>query len=66
MDKGCTQPLSSDPMIYLSVMVFLIWIISLSHGISTNWSLLQYTKSRDYTLKHNTSERREYTHKSQN
>jgi hypothetical protein len=58
MYKGWTQPLSSDPMINLSAIVFLISIMSLSQGISTNWSFLQpYTEIRDHTSKRRIRER---------
>jgi hypothetical protein len=39
MDEGCTQPLSSDPMINLNTMVFPFEYCSHLRGISTNWSL---------------------------
>jgi hypothetical protein len=39
MDKGCTQPLSSDPMIDLNTMVFYLEYSSRLRGISTSWSL---------------------------
>ena len=49
MDEGCTQPLSSDPMINLNTMVFFFTLIfSRLRGISTTWSLsplqLNFTK----------------------
>jgi hypothetical protein len=40
MDEGCTQPLSSDPMINLNTMVFFLsYTFSRLRGISTTWSL---------------------------
>jgi hypothetical protein len=39
MDEGCTQPLSSDPMINLNTTVFSFEIFSRLQGISTSWSL---------------------------
>jgi hypothetical protein len=39
MDEGCTQPLSSDPMINLNTTVFFFEIFSRLRGISTSWSL---------------------------
>ena len=39
MDEGCTQPLSSDPMINLNTTVFSFEIFSRLRGISTSWSL---------------------------
>jgi hypothetical protein len=39
MDKGCTQPLSSDSMINLNTTVFSFEIFSRLRGISTSWSL---------------------------
>jgi hypothetical protein len=38
-DEGCTQPLSSDPMIHLNTTVFFISSLSPLWGISTSWSL---------------------------
>jgi hypothetical protein len=35
MDEGCTQPLSSDPMINLNTMVFSFSVFSSLRGIST-------------------------------
>jgi hypothetical protein len=39
MDEGCTQPLSSDPMINLNITVFSFSVFSRLRGISTTWSL---------------------------
>jgi hypothetical protein len=39
MDEGCTQPLSSDPMINLNTTVFPLDDYSRLRGISTTWSL---------------------------
>jgi hypothetical protein len=39
MDEGCTQPLSSDPMIGLNTTVFYLEYSSRLRGISTSWSL---------------------------
>ena len=40
MDEGCTQPLSSDPMINLNTtMFFFAYLFSRLRGISTSWSL---------------------------
>jgi hypothetical protein len=40
MDEGCTQPLSSDPMINLNTTAFLcLSVFSRLRGISTSWSL---------------------------
>jgi hypothetical protein len=40
MDEGCTQPLSSDPMINLNTTVFFFaYLFSRLQGISTSWSL---------------------------
>jgi hypothetical protein len=39
MDEGCTQPISSDPMIDLNTMVFYLEYSSRLRGISTSWSL---------------------------
>jgi hypothetical protein len=39
MDEGCTQPLSSDPMINLNTTVFHLENCSRLRGIYTNWSL---------------------------
>jgi hypothetical protein len=48
MDEGCTQPLSSDPMINLNTTVFCLVFFSYLQGISTSWSLspLQYRSQR--------------------
>jgi hypothetical protein len=54
MDEGCTQPLSSDPMISLNTTVFFSFEYA-SHlrGISTSWSLspLQYRSQRKHKSK---------------
>jgi hypothetical protein len=39
IDKGCTQPLSSDPMIHLNTTIFFFRDVSRLWGISTSWSL---------------------------
>jgi hypothetical protein len=39
MDEGCSQPLSSDPMINLNTTVFSFRVFSRLRGISTIWSL---------------------------
>jgi hypothetical protein len=39
MDDGCTQPLSSDPMINLNTTIFSFRVFSRLRGISTIWSL---------------------------
>jgi hypothetical protein len=39
MDEGCTQPLSSDPMINLNTTAFFLSLFSRLRGISTTWSL---------------------------
>jgi hypothetical protein len=39
MDEGCTQPLSSDPIINLNTIVFPFFSFSRLRGISTTWSL---------------------------
>jgi hypothetical protein len=39
MDEGCTQPLSSDPIINLNTTVFPLDDFSRLRGISTTWSL---------------------------
>jgi hypothetical protein len=39
MDEGCTQPLSSDPMINLNTTVFFLEFFSRLRGISTSSSL---------------------------
>jgi hypothetical protein len=54
MDEGCTQPLSSDPMINLNTTAFCLVFfsrlrgISIANGISISWSLspLQYRSQR--------------------
>jgi hypothetical protein len=48
MDEGCTQPLSSDPMINLNTTVFCLVFFSRLRGISTSWSLspIQYRSQR--------------------
>ena len=54
MDKGCTQPLSSDPMINLNTTVFFSFEYpSRLQGISTSWSLspLQYRSQRKHKSK---------------
>jgi hypothetical protein len=39
MDEGCTQPLSSDPMVNLNTTIFPFEYPSRLRGISTSWSL---------------------------
>jgi hypothetical protein len=53
MDEGCTQPLSSDPMIDLNTTVFSFRVSSHLRGISTIWSLspLQYRSQRKHESK---------------
>jgi hypothetical protein len=48
MDEGCTQLLSSDPMINLNTTFFCLVFFSRLRGISTSWSLspLQYRSQR--------------------
>jgi hypothetical protein len=61
MDEGCTQPLSSDPMINLNTTSF---PFSRSQGISTTWSLspLQLMITKKHISKGGESN----THKTQN
>jgi hypothetical protein len=63
-DEGCTQPLSSDPMIYLNITVlFYLKFIPL-WGISTLWSLSHLTQK--ISNKHGSKEGIEtHTHKSE-
>jgi hypothetical protein len=53
IDEGCTQPLSSDPMINLNTTVFLFRVSSRLRGISTIWSLspLQYRSQRKHRVR---------------
>ena len=53
MDEGCTQPLSSDPMINLNTTVFSFRVFSRLRGISTIWSLspLQWRSQRKHKSK---------------
>jgi hypothetical protein len=39
MDKGCTQPLASDPMVHLNTTVFFLSRCFPLWGISTSWSI---------------------------
>jgi hypothetical protein len=65
MDKGCTQPLSSDPKIKLRCHRLPYIKINLLTRISTNWSLLHRTNEWGYLLQISTKiERRETQHKS--
>jgi hypothetical protein len=52
MDKGCTQPLSSDPKIKLECHGLPYQFGSLSQGMSINWSLLHLYMNRSYNLEH--------------
>jgi hypothetical protein len=73
MDEGCTQPLSSDPMINLNTTTFFLIVVSRLRGISTSWSLspLQYWSQRTHKSKvgksntHKTQIRSTTTHTSQ-
>jgi hypothetical protein len=53
MDEGCTQPLSSDPMINLNTTVFSFRVFSHLWGISTIWSLspLQWWSQKKHRSK---------------
>jgi hypothetical protein len=53
MDKGCTQPLSSDRLINLNTTAFYLIVFSRLRGISTSWSLspLQYWSQRTHKSK---------------
>jgi hypothetical protein len=62
IDKGCTQPLTSDLMIYLSATIFFISVMSLSQEISINWSLLQSYIEIRVTSHNITQERGESRH----
>jgi hypothetical protein len=65
MDEGCTQPLSSDPMINLNTTVFFFLILSpVLRGISTTWSLSPLQLM--ITKKHGSKEGKSNTHKTQN
>jgi hypothetical protein len=63
MDEGCTQPLSSDPMINLNTTVFSFLVFSRLQGISTTWSLspLQWWSQKKHRSKGGESN----THKTQ-
>lgn len=63
MDEGCTQPLSSDPMINLNTIVFPFLVFSRLRGISTTWSLLplQWWSQK----RHSSKEGESNTHKTQ-
>jgi hypothetical protein len=63
MDEGCTQPLSSDPMINLNTTTFFLIVFSCLRGIFTSWSLspLQYWSQRMHKSKVGKSN----THKTQ-
>jgi hypothetical protein len=65
MDEGCTQPLSSDPMINMNTTVFSFLILfSRSRGISTTWSLSPLQLM--ITKKHGSKGWKSNTHKTQN
>jgi hypothetical protein len=53
MDEGCTQPLTSDPMINLNTTVFIFRVLSRLRGISTTWSLspLQKRSQRKHRVR---------------
>jgi ABC-type nickel/cobalt efflux system permease component RcnA len=53
IDEGCTQPLSSDPMIDLNTTVFSFRVSSRLRGISTIWSLssLQHRSQREHKVR---------------
>jgi hypothetical protein len=53
MDDGCTQPLSSDPMINLNTTDFSFGVLSRLRGISTTWSLspLQWRSQRKHRVR---------------
>jgi hypothetical protein len=63
MDEGCTQPLSSDPMINLNTIAFFLSLFSRLRGISTTWSLspLQWWLQKKHRSKGGESN----THKTQ-
>jgi hypothetical protein len=72
MDEGCTQPLSSDPMINLNTTAFCLVFFSRLRGISTSWSLspLQYrsqrsTRVREEKQRTQDSNRSKHTHTSE-
>jgi hypothetical protein len=52
IDEGCTQPLSSYPMIDLNTTVFSFRVSSRLQGISTIWSLspLQHRSQREHKV----------------
>jgi hypothetical protein len=62
MDEGCTQPLSSDPMIHLNIMVLFISCLSPLCGISTSWSL---SPLQDWSQRNHKSKVGIATHKSE-
>jgi hypothetical protein len=59
MDKGCTQPLTSDPIVHLSAIV-LPYILSLCKDLHNLESLAAIHKSR-VTTKNNKRESRTHT-----
>jgi hypothetical protein len=64
MDEGCTQPLSSDPMIDLNTMMFFLsYTLSRLRGISTTWSLSPLQLM--ITKKHRSKGGKSNTHKTQ-
>jgi hypothetical protein len=72
MDEGCTQPLSSDPMINLNTTAFCLVFFSRLRGISTSWSLspLQYRSQRSTRVREEKqhtqdSNRNKHTHTSE-
>jgi hypothetical protein len=64
MDEGCTQPLSSDPVIHLNTRCFLSYTLSRLRGISTTWSLSPLQLM--ITKKHGSKVGKSNTHKTQN
>jgi hypothetical protein len=51
IDKGCTEPLSSDPKIELEYHGLPYHLYSCLHVISTSWSLLQPYKRSESQIK---------------
>jgi hypothetical protein len=60
-DEGCTQPLSSDPMIHLNTTIIFITSLSLLWGISTNWSLSRLTQK--ISNEHRSKDEKQHTQK---
>jgi hypothetical protein len=63
MDEGCTQPLSSDPMINLNTTIFLPYIFSRLWGISTSWSLSPLQQRSQWNHKSKVGEQHTHAHK---